>query len=141
SELFDVDCHAPITIAILDRANCVLPEGLSLLSFSLLRPGERSLGKAVATCRYRFSARPGLAPWLDPGGAARVAALRETAGVLDVKLEGEDLVVTANVRQTDGPAPSVRNLLAALGLPDDLAPLVPVRREACLMGAGKNESK
>jgi hypothetical protein len=141
NELFDVGCHAPLADEVLERANRVLPEGLSLISFSPLGPGERSLGKAVAACRYRIDARPGLAPWLGPGGPACVDQLSNTAGVLEVIREGADLLVVANARQTDGPTPSVRSILAALGLPDELAPLVPVRREACLLGETRNESK
>jgi hypothetical protein len=51
--------------------------------------------------------------------------------------EGDDLVVTTNVRQSDGPTPGAKTILAALGVPEEQIPLVPILREATILEAAR----
>ena len=127
-EPFDVECHGEVTAAMLARANDVLPLGLSLVAFQRLPDGAPSLGKAVATATFRFS-RPA------SGEAWPAAPLEEVPGALAWTIEGGDLVVTANARQSDGPTPGARALLAAAGVPDDAAASVRVVRVALRLAA------
>ena len=123
-ERFDVDCHAPVEVGMLSRANRVLPEGLQLTACEVVPEGARSLGKSIAACRYRI-VRPG-----GTGGWPVPAALPEgiAAGVLDWQAEGRQLTVTLNARQVDGPTPGVKALLTAAGVADEAAPLTRVTR-------------
>jgi hypothetical protein len=50
-------------------------------------------------------------------------------------VDGDDLVVTLNARQTDGPTTGAKALLAALGVAEKQIPLVPVIREATIIEA------
>jgi radical SAM family uncharacterized protein len=129
AEFFDAECHAPVEMGMLSRANRVLPEGLQLTGCQELAAGVPSLGKSTAACRYRLRRAPGMRAWpaAPPvGGEVASAAL---AWVVD----GDDLIVTLNVRQVDGPAPGVKTLLATLGVREDVRPLVRVLREAVLL--------
>jgi len=123
AEAFDVECHGEVTAELLDRANRVLPSGLSLLSATRLAEGTPSLGKSVAVHRYRIASAPGLPPW-------RPTVPAEADGVLEWRVEDGDLLVTVNARQADGPAPGVKALIAAAGVPESLRPHVRVSREA-----------
>jgi hypothetical protein len=123
-ERFDVDCHGPVEPVMLSRANRVLPEGLQLLACEPLPAGTLSLGKSVAACRWRLRRIVGAPPWPADCGLP---------GVLDWRTEGDELVTTVNARQGDGPTPSPRTLLHAVGVPEQLVPLVPVRREALVL--------
>ena len=58
-----------------------------------------------------------------------------SGGVLDWRVDGDDLVVTLNARQTDGPTTGAKALLAALGVAEKQLPLVPVIREATIIEA------
>ena len=128
-ERFDVECHGAVELGMLSHANRVLPEGLQLTACERLPEGSPSLGKAAAACRYRLRRLPGMPAWPH----ALIAASDGVPGILDWRVEGDDLVVTANARQSDGPTPGARTILAALGVPDERIPLVPVLREAVLL--------
>jgi hypothetical protein len=123
-ERFDVDCHGTVGPDMLSRANRVLPEGLQLLGCEPLPDGAPSLGKAVAACRWRLRRIGGTPPW---------PAICGLPGVLDWRTEGDELVATVNARQGDGPTPSLRNLLRDAGVPEQLVPLVPARREVLIL--------
>jgi radical SAM family uncharacterized protein len=125
AEHFDVECHAPVEVGMLSRANRVLPEGLQLTACNALPDGAPSLGKAVSACRYRLRRVPEMPSW--PVAPAAIGEL--AAGVLEWRLDGDELVVTLNVRPTDGPTPGVKALLAAAGVPERTKPFVPVVRE------------
>ncbi|OYV92797.1 MAG: hypothetical protein B7Z68_09705 [Acidobacteria bacterium 21-70-11] len=129
AERFDVECHGNVELGMLSHANRVLPEGLQLTGYETLPEGSPSLGKAVAACRYRLRRLAGMPAWPH----APAALGDGLAGVLDWRVEGDDLVVTANARQSDGPTPGAKTILAALGIPDEQVPLVPVLREAMLL--------
>ncbi|MFZ5786210.1 MAG: TIGR03936 family radical SAM-associated protein, partial [Acidobacteriota bacterium] len=130
-EMFDVDCHAEVTAEMLDRANRVLPEGLRLTGAAALSAGTASLGKAIAACRYRVRGTNGAAPWAAGGFAGEALP----AGVLEWRVEGGELVVVLNARQVDGPTPSIRAVLQALGLEAEAQHALRVVREACVMSA------
>jgi hypothetical protein len=132
AEYFDVECHAPVEIGMLTRANRVLPEGLQLTACEALPEGVPSLGKAVSACRYRLRRTSGLSAW-----PATPPALGErAAGVLEWMVDGDELGVTLDARQASGHAISVKDLLAALGVPGDARPHVRVVREAVVLEAG-----
>ncbi len=127
AEAFDADCTAPIKPAHVAAVNRLLPEGLRILHARELLPGAPSLGKLAAAARYRIAARGG-APWPPqppaelPGDIAR--------GILGWTLASDGaLVVELNLRSSEGPTPSPRKLLAALGVPEEEIPLVRVVRE------------
>ncbi|MBP1620420.1 MAG: radical SAM-linked protein/radical family uncharacterized protein, partial [Acidobacteria bacterium] len=122
-ERFDVECHAPVEPGSLSRANRVLPDGLELRGCEPLADGAPSLGKTVAAARWRLRRTAGAPPW---------PPTCDLAGVLGWQPEGEELAVTVNARQVDGPTPSPRDLLRAAGVPERLAPLVPAIREALI---------
>ena len=129
AELFDVECHAQVEVGMLSRANRVLPEGLQLTACEALPAGAPSLGKSVSACRYRLRRTPEMPGWPDsPAGLGNLAA-----GVRDWRVDGDELNVTLDARQTGGHAVSVKDLLAALGLPDDARPLIRVLREAMIL--------
>ncbi len=129
AEYFDVECHAEVEPGQLSRANRVLPGGLQLTGCERLPDGARSLGKSVTSCRYRVGRLTGMAPWpaLPP---PRHEGL---TGILDWRASGDELFVTLNARQSDGPTPGVKSILAALGLHEEQIPLVPVLREATIL--------
>ena len=122
AEPFDVECHGEVTAEMLARANQVLPIGLALLSAARLPEGAPSLGKAVATTRFRFSRNPA-ASW-------PASAPADVAGLIAWSVDGADLVVTANARQSDGPTPGVKHLLGAAGVAPDAITAVRVLRES-----------
>ena len=127
AEFFDVECHASVELGMLSKANRALPEGLQLTGCQQIADGQASLGKAIAECRYRIRRLPEMDPW----PAAPPASL--AAGVTRWQVDGDELLLGVNARQADGPTPSVKSLLAALGIPDDAAPLVPVLRDAAIL--------
>jgi radical SAM family uncharacterized protein len=131
AEPFDVECHGEVTQEMLARANQVLPPGLALISAARLRDGAPSLGKSIAGHRYRILGAPGLPAW----PAAAPPALD---GVLAWSVEGDDLIVTVNARQADGPTPGVKQLLSAAGVAAERSVDVRVTREtlSILVGEG-----
>jgi len=48
-------------------------------------------------------------------------------------VDGDDLVVTVNARQVDGPTPGPRELLAVAGVAEERLRLVSVVREALVL--------
>ena len=127
AELFDVDCHAAVELGMLSAANRVLPTGLQLTGCQPVADGQPSLGKAIAANRYRLRRAPGAPPWPERPPAAT------TGGVLDWRAAGDELLVTLNASQVDGPTPSVKSVLAGVGLPADVIPLVAVLREGAVL--------
>jgi hypothetical protein len=109
---------------MLERANRVLPEGLRLTGWTRLPEGSPSLGKAVAASRFRLRRLPDGPPW---------PPRPELPGVLDWVVNGDDLVVTVNARQVDGPTPGPRELLAVAGVAEERLRLVSVVREALVL--------
>jgi hypothetical protein len=133
AERFDVECHAPVEMGMLSRANRVLPEGLQLSACEALREGTPSLGKAVSACRYRLHRPPELATWpASPNNLGDSAA-----GILEWTVDGDELVVTLDARQAAGHAVSPKVLMAAAGVPGDVKPHVRVVREAVLLEFGR----
>ncbi len=126
-EVFDVECHGTVTAAMLEHANHVLPPGLALLSVRELPDGSPSLGKSIAAYRYRILPAPGLPAWPD-------AAPADLAGVTGWRVEGSELVVTVNARQTEGATPGPRAILARAGIATDAAHALRIVREATLLG-------
>jgi uncharacterized protein YecE (DUF72 family) len=114
---------------MLSRANRVLPGGLQLTACERLQEGLPSLGKAIAACRYRLRRPPELPHW--PASQAGLGDL--TAGVLEWRVDGDDLGVTLDARQAGGHALSVKTLLAAIGIAEEARSLVHVVREAVLL--------
>ncbi len=129
AERFDVECHGDVEPGMLSHANRVLPAGIELTACERLPEGAPSLGKSVAACRYRMRRLAAMPAWAH-GPAAIGDAV---AGILEWRVEGDDLFVTANARQSDGPTPGARTILAALGFPEEQIPLVPVLREAMIL--------
>jgi radical SAM family uncharacterized protein/radical SAM-linked protein len=137
AEHFDVECHAAVPDETIARANAVLPEGLEITACAPLAPGEPSLGKQVAACRYRIRSLPEAAPWPPQ----RPGAVAELTGLLEWRMEGDELLVTLNARQSDGPTLSPKGLFAALGIPGELHNALRITREATLLepiGAGSH---
>ena len=126
AEAFDVECHADVDAGMVERANRVFPEGLQISSCERLAEGAPSLGKAVAASRFRIRRLPEAPPWPEASALP---------GVLDWRVDGDELLVTLNARQVDGPTPGVREVLAATGVPEDALRTVPVVREALLLAA------
>jgi radical SAM family uncharacterized protein/radical SAM-linked protein len=124
ADAFDVECHGEVDAAMLERANRVLPEGLRLTGWTRLPEGSPSLGKAVAASRFRIRRLPDGPSW---------PPRPELPGVLDWVVDGDDLVVTVNARQVDGPTPGPRELLTVAGVPEERLRLVSVVREALLL--------
>ena len=124
ADAFDVECHGEVDAAMLERANRVLPEGLRLTGWTRLPEGSPSLGKAVAASRFRIRRLPDGPPW---------PPRPELPGVLDWVVDGDDLVVTVNARQVDGPTPGPRELLAVAGVAEERLRLVSVVREALVL--------
>ncbi len=128
AECFDVECHGEVTADMRSRANAVLPEGLAIVRATALPAGAASLGKAIAACRYRVRRPAGLPAW----PAVRPDLGGRSAGLLAWQVDRDDLFLTLNARQSEGPTPTVRDVLLALGLPAERVPHVRVVREATL---------
>jgi hypothetical protein len=131
AEAFDVDCTAPLRQGHLEAANLRLPEGLQLLEARDLLPGAPSLGKLAATARYRIGPLGGSCP-------ERTDAVPEPVrgGIRSwVPLSTGMLRVELNLRQDEGPTPSVHDLLAAIGVPEAEIPVVRVARERVVLRA------
>jgi len=128
AEFFDVECHAPLPPAAVERANRTLPAGLRILAAEALAPNAPGIGRAMAACRYsvRWPGAPTPWPTAPPPGVA---------GVLAWEVDGEVLAVTLDARPQAGTAPSVRQLLAACGVAPERLPEVRVRREATILAA------
>jgi len=136
AEPFDVELHAPVEIGLLSRANRLLPEGLEITSCQMLGEGAPSLGKLLAASRLRLVRPLEAGPWpatleaaTVPAGAAEgLSAV--PAGILHWQCDGQTLRLVLNARQTDGPTPGLRDLLAALQVPAEVIPRLRVVRES-----------
>jgi len=130
AEPFDLDCTAPLTPAHVAGINRVLPTGLHLTVADELLPGAPSLGKVAAIARYRVAPRSGRT-WpasaedldIDMAGGIR-SWRRDDDGMLRVDL---------NLRAAEGPTPTIKNILAALGVPAEEIPIVGVTRESIVL--------
>lgn len=127
SEVFDVDCTAPIRPTQLERANRLLPGGLQLEDARPLLQGAPSLGKMVARARYRLRRTDG-AEWPPrPPEAVQEAVTRWTP------VGGGTLLVELNQRDADGPVTGLRQLFAALGVDPTGTPSVAVARDRLVL--------
>ncbi len=117
SEIFDVDCTAPVRPAHVAGVNRLLPGGMEVLEARDLVPGAPSLGKMVAAARYRIPPADGDTTWPavpdDLPDEVR-------AGITDWELlpDGQ-LRVELNQRQNGRSLVTIKALLAALGLGED----------------------
>ncbi len=132
AEAFDVECTAPVRRHHLERVNRLLPEGLRILDVAPLMAGAPSLGKLSASAIYRI-APPGDAPW--PGEPPRLPEDLKAGLLAWSVLPSGELRVELNLRQAEGPTPTVKDLLAALGVPPEGIPLVRVTREVVRLRA------
>jgi len=131
AEQLDVECTAPFRPGHVEAVNRLLPDGLRILDARELLRGAPSLGKLAAAARYRIAPQAG-APWppAPPAGLPPEIA----GGILAWGLLPDgSLRVELNLRQGDGPTPSIRKVLAALGVPEATVPLVRVLREVVVL--------
>jgi hypothetical protein len=137
AELFDVDCAAPLRPSHLAAANQRLPDGLRLVDARELMGGAQSLGKMAAAVRYRLP-KPAR-PWAV---APATAAAAVGPGLLACQVDDDgDLLVTLNVRQTDGPMPTIKAFLAALGCSEhEIVNARVVREQVVLRPRGRGEA-
>ncbi len=127
SEVFDVDCTAPVRPTHLERANRLLPEGLRLEDARPLLQGAPSLGKMVARARYRLRRGDGAAWPPRPPEAVREAVTRWTP------VGDGTLLVELNQRDADGPVAGLRQLFASLGIDPTGTPPVAVARDRLVL--------
>ena len=138
AEPFDVDCTAPLTPSHCATASRLLPDGLDLVDSRDLLPGASSLGKTARASRYVIGPLP-----VD-SVPATAAELPEdvAAGVRRWQPDPDGtMTVELNLRQADGPTPTVKQLLAALGVPTEEISQVPVTREAVLLGPPRRKTQ
>ncbi len=130
SEVFDVDCTAPVRPAHVAAINHLLPDGMEVLEAQDLVPGAPSLGKMVAAARYRIAPSEG-EPW--PGTPDHLPdEIRAGVTAWERQPDGQ-LRVELNQRQNDQPVVSVKALLAALGLDEDRIRLIRTTRERLVL--------
>jgi len=131
SEVFDVDCTAPIRPTHLERANRLLADGLRLEDARPLLQGAPSLGKMVARARYRLRRGDG-AEWPPrPPEAVRDAVTMWTP------VGDGTLLLELNQRDADGPVAGLRQLFASIGIdPTGTPPLAVARDRLVLLPPG-----
>jgi hypothetical protein len=129
-EVFDVDCTAPVRPGQVEACNRLLPEGLRLDAFEPLVPGAPALGKTVLAARYRVA--PTDEPW-PSSPPESPATVRDGVRSWEVRPDGE-LHLELNLRQTAGPTPSVKTVLAACGIDENALPRLRVIRERLVLG-------
>jgi radical SAM family uncharacterized protein/radical SAM-linked protein len=135
AENFDVDCTAPVRKQHLERANSLLPDGIDILDARPLLPGAPKLGRLVAAARYRIGTVSGMEPW--PDSAAGLAnEIRDGIRRWE-RLQDGSLLVDLNTRQQEGPQPSVKQLLVALGVAEEQIARTPVVREMLVLQSGR----
>jgi radical SAM family uncharacterized protein/radical SAM-linked protein len=136
-ELLDVDCRSPLRPHHLEHTNRFLPSGLRLLDSDELLPGAPSLGKAILAAVHRVQRRKGQ-PWptepLDETALQALEGLRDGIRGWKVEEHTGDLLLELNARQSSGPTPSVKKILAALGVEPDEIARARVIRERFLLG-------
>ncbi len=138
AEPFDVDCTAPLTPSHCATASRLLPDGLDLVDSRDLLPGASSLGKTASASRYVIGPLP-----VD-SVPATAAELPEdvAAGVRRWQPDPDGTItVELNLRQADGPSPTVKQLLSALGVPAETISQVPVTRKAVLLGPPRRKAQ
>ena len=130
AEPFDLDCTAPLTPAHLAAINRVLPTGLHITVADELLQGAPSLGKVAAAARYRVAGLAGRT-WpaspegLDPAMAGGIRSWRRD--------DDGSLRVDLNLRAAEGPTPTLKQVLAVLGVPAEEIPVVGVTRESIVL--------
>ncbi len=129
AEAFDIDCTAPLRNGHLERVNAKLPPGLRLTRLASLLPGAPSLGKLAAAATYRIEL-PENAP--TPRREALPNDLQSAVQVWE-QLSEHTIRVQLNLRQQQGPAPTVKTLLVALGIPETGQSAIRVTRETILL--------
>jgi len=128
-ETFDVDCIAAFRRRHVEVMNQRLPEGLQVLEARALLPGAPSLGKLAAAARYRVRFPEDVLP---PAVGTLPEEIR--AGVVGwTLLPDGSLHVELNLRQTHGPTPSLKVVLAAMGLSEEEVAAARVVRETVLL--------
>ncbi len=133
SEIFDVDCTAPVRPQQLASANALLPEGVEILDARPLLPGATSLGKTVAAARYRIARSRFIERWPESADGLADEIL---AGIRRWQpLDDGSLRVELNARQENGPLVSIKKLLVALGLDENQIARIPVTREMLVLEA------
>ena len=141
AEQLDVECTAPFRPGHVEAVNRRLPEGLKILEVRELLRGAPSLGKLAASARYRIAPREGAAWPAEPPASLPPEI---AGGILDwTVLPDGVLRLDLNLRQGEGPTPSTRKVLAALGVPEADVPLVRVVRERVVLrprAAGRKET-
>jgi radical SAM-linked protein len=130
AEILDVDCTAPVRPQHVAAMNRLLPEGLEILEAEALVPGAPSLGKMTAAALYVIRRLPER-PWPEtPDDLSEEVR----SGVLQWQLQANgDLSVKLNLRQSEGPTPSVKVLLRALDVPEERIPTVRVCRRRLVL--------
>ena len=89
------------------------------------------LGRLVAAARYRIGIVSGMEPW--PDSATGLAdEIRDGIRRWE-RLEDGSLLVDLNARQQEGPQPSVKQLLVALGVAEEQIARIPVVREMLVL--------
>jgi radical SAM family uncharacterized protein/radical SAM-linked protein len=136
-EYFDIDCTAPIHSNHLKRARALLPDGVDVHDAKPLLPGAPKLGRVTAAAEYRIGTLSDIDPWPE-SASSMPEDLR--AGVRSWnRLDDGDLLVELNARQEEGPQLSVKKLLLAIGIDEELVPRVPVARERLILEARSKE--
>jgi radical SAM family uncharacterized protein/radical SAM-linked protein len=129
AELVDVACSAPVNQHHVRSMNERLPAGVEILDVCGLLPQAPSLGKVLARARYWIAAAKDTQwPHSVPDALAGISD-----GIYSWQLlEDGALRVELNLRDGDGPTPSIKVLLTSMGVAPESLPLIRVRREALL---------
>jgi len=130
SEVFDVDCTAPVRQSHLAAMARLLPTGLDVLDARDLVPGAPSLGKMVSAARYRLPPLDGMA-WPESSDGLP-DPLGGGIGLWEILPSGE-LRLELNQRDSDGPVVSVKALLSGLGFDDERIRKIRVIRERLVL--------
>jgi len=131
AEVFDVDCTAPIRSQHLSAMNRLLPAGVEVIDARDLVPGAPSLGKMIAAARYRIASIDGCA-W--PSSPPDALGLETARGISAWTVQPDgSLHVELDLRPTEGPVVTVKDLIRSAGVTDDEIPLVRVVRERLVL--------
>jgi radical SAM family uncharacterized protein/radical SAM-linked protein len=130
AELFEVDCISQVRRQHVTAINRLLPACIEVTDAAPLIQGAPSLGKMVAASRYRIEPRSGVEWPASPDGLE--AEIGEAVLRWSVLADGS-LSLDLNARQTAGPTTGVKQVLKGLGLDDDEAQRLRVRRELIVL--------
>lgn len=137
-EYLDIDCTGPLGRHHLNNANRMLPVGLKLLNSEALIQGAASLGKMASTARYSIQPHSSIAwPETPPDLPEAIAAALKGWNLAD---DGT-LHLELNVRQQDGPTPSIRKFVEAAGVPEEDAPILRITRELVRLSPRRKTGK